>query len=86
MAACALMGMVINQSMFLWGVSKTTLVNASVLQTMSPIFVFIATIVIGQEILNGKKIAGLVFALAGAALLVISNAEGNFSFSSKTLT
>lgn len=86
MLLCALTGMVINQAMFIWGVSQTTLVNAAVLQTMSPVFVFIATIFIGQEIITKKKVTGLSLSLAGAALLVIANAEGNFSFSSKTLT
>ncbi len=83
-AFCALTGVVINQAMFIGGVSRTTLVNASVLQTMSPVFVFLTAFFIGQEKLGGKKLLGLLFSLVGAAFLIVANSNGKINFGTET--
>jgi len=82
LAVCGMFGVAINQEMFFMGLNITTPINASLIMIMTPILVFVMSIVWGQEKLNWQKIAGLISGAAGA--LVILGGTG-FSFSGKTI-
>jgi drug/metabolite transporter (DMT)-like permease len=67
---CALTGVVINQILFVKGVSLTTTIRASLLMLFCPIaVVFIAAYVLKEKI-TIIKIAGLLLGVGGAAILI----------------
>jgi drug/metabolite transporter (DMT)-like permease len=67
--ACGLFGVFINQTFFLWGLSQTVEVNASVIMTLTPVVVVLLAWLLKEEKLNGLKLLGLLLSFAGAALL-----------------
>jgi len=67
--ACGFFGIAINQTFFLLGLSKTVEVNAGVIMTLTPVFVFLIAWLFKQESLNVIKSLGLLIAFAGALLL-----------------
>ncbi len=69
---CAVSGITLNQLFFLWGLAKTTEINAAVLMITSPIFVFLLAYFTRSETITLRKIIGVVIAFAGAALLIVS--------------
>jgi drug/metabolite transporter (DMT)-like permease len=69
LALCAVFGTGINQVLFFKGLSMTVEVNAAVLMTTSPLFVFLAAFLLRSEQLTGRKVLGLLVAFGGAALL-----------------
>ncbi|MEM7654516.1 MAG: DMT family transporter [Bacteroidota bacterium] len=69
---CGLSGASINQLLFYLGLSFTFQVNASILMTFSPIFVFITAFFLKTERLTGRKILGLVLAGIGAVLISLN--------------
>ena len=66
----AMLGVVINQTLFLGGLSLTSAHVAAILITSIPVFALAAAIVVGRERATGAKIAGIALALAGALLVV----------------
>ena len=68
---CALTGVVINQMLFIKGLSMTLSIHASLLILVTPIFITIVASWLGKEPLTVIKIAGLVSGIAGAVLLVL---------------
>ncbi|MEM7372522.1 MAG: DMT family transporter [Bacteroidota bacterium] len=64
-----LCGASLNQIFFFWGLSKTQAVNASVLMTLTPIFVFLTAYLLRTEKMTYLKVMGLLFSFAGAALI-----------------
>lgn len=69
LALCAVFGAGLNQVMFFQGLSLTVEVNASILMTTSPLFVFLVAFVLRSEPLTGRKVLGLLLAFCGALLL-----------------
>ncbi|HEY8712912.1 MAG TPA: DMT family transporter [Thermoanaerobaculia bacterium] len=69
-AGFAILGVVLNQTMFLAGLSLTSAHVASILITTIPIFTLIVAIVLGLERTTVTKVAGIALALAGALLVV----------------
>ena len=82
---CALFGVVINQQMFLLGLSKTTPINAGVLMITTPVFVFLIGFATRKEKITWYKLLGLLLAFLGAFFLVQMNKGEKVSFSSETL-
>jgi drug/metabolite transporter (DMT)-like permease len=74
LAGFAILGVVINQSLFLAGLAFTTAHVASILITTIPVFALGAAIVIGRERPTAAKIGGIALAAAGA--LVVVGGEG----------
>ena len=68
---CALTGVVINQMLFIKGLSMTLSIHASLLILVTPIFITIVASWLGKEPLTLIKIAGLVCGITGAVLLVL---------------
>ncbi len=66
----AILGVVINQSLFLAGLALTSAHAAAILITAVPIFALCAALVLGRERPTAIKIGGIVLAAAGALTLV----------------
>ena len=56
--------------MLLWGASHTNPIDASTISTLGPVFTLIAAHAISRSRFSFARIAGVVFALAGAAVLI----------------
>jgi drug/metabolite transporter (DMT)-like permease len=66
----SILGVVINQSLFLAGLALTTAHAAAILITTIPIFALAAAILLGRERPTSAKIIGIVLAAAGAVTVV----------------
>jgi len=69
---CALLGIVINQLLFIKGLSMTFSIHASLLMLTTPIFITLIAAWILKESLNKFKILGLIMGVIGAVVLVVS--------------
>ena len=67
--ACGMCGVGINQVLFLWGLSLTAEVNASVLMTLVPVFIMLIAWALKQESLSRVRVLGLMISFSGAILL-----------------
>ncbi|GEO11979.1 DMT family transporter [Segetibacter aerophilus] len=67
---CAATGIVINQLLFIKGLSLTTSIHASLLSLGTPVFITIIAAWLLREQLTRNKIAGLILAIAGGTLLI----------------
>lgn len=73
---------VLNQGSFIFGVSMTSPIDASIITTSLPILTLIIAAFYLKEPVTGKKITGIILGASGAILLVISGeqlANGNSS-------
>jgi len=66
----AILGVVINASLFLLGLSMTSVAVSAVLITSIPVFTLALAIVLGYERASGRRIGGIALAAAGALLVV----------------
>jgi drug/metabolite transporter (DMT)-like permease len=66
----AILGVVINQSLFLAGLALTSAHAAAILITTIPIFALAAAIALGRERITAAKIGGIALAAAGAVTMV----------------
>jgi drug/metabolite transporter (DMT)-like permease len=69
-AGYAILGVVINQTLFLGGLSFTTVQAAAVLITTIPVFAHGAAIAAGREFPTAHRVGGIALACAGALLIV----------------
>lgn len=83
-ALLAVCGVAVNQLLFLKGLSLTSPINASIIMVSNPIIVLLAAAMILNEKIKVSKIAGIVFGIAGALLLLLFNKT--FSFGSETIS
>ncbi|MCW3103362.1 MAG: hypothetical protein JWO09_1802 [Bacteroidetes bacterium] len=83
LALLAVFGVACNQLLFLKGLSITTPINASIIMISNPIVVLIIASVVLKERISLNKIAGIIFGIAGALLMLTFNK--NFSFGSDTI-
>jgi drug/metabolite transporter (DMT)-like permease len=77
---CAITGVVINQLLFLKGLSLTYSIHASLLMLTTPILIVFIAAWILKERISFTKITGLVLGITGALLLVLhkeNSGEGN---------
>ncbi len=77
LAVCALFGVSINQTFFLWGLSETSPVHSSVLMISAPVWVFVIAWFLRQERINFQKLVGLVISFGAAVALVLSGNSGD---------
>ena len=80
LAICGVFGVAINQLLFFEGLNLSTPINAAIVMTSNPILVILLSFFIIKEPLTIRKIAGILFGLFGAAILILKG--GNFDFSS----
>lgn len=81
----SMFGVAINQTFFLWGLSLTSRVNASVLMILTPVFVFLTAWFLRQERFSAYRIAGLLIAFVGAGGLILSGAKEAFSLTGASI-
>lgn len=70
LALCAFAAIAVNQMLFLKGLSYTSPLHASLLTLVSPVLIVLFASFILREKIGAVKISGLVFAFAGAVLLL----------------
>jgi len=69
-AGFAILGVVLNQTLFLSGLAFTTIPVAAILITTIPVFAHGAAILLGRERASAPRIGGIALAGAGALLIV----------------
>jgi drug/metabolite transporter (DMT)-like permease len=75
---CAITGVVINQLLFIKGLTLTLSIHASLLILVTPIFITFIAAWIGKESLNVFKILGLIMGIGGAIVLVLQRIHGQW--------
>jgi drug/metabolite transporter (DMT)-like permease len=78
----ALTGLVINQTLFVLGLSYTTVAHSAVIVTFGPLFTLLFAWRRGQELLTTKKIAGMCLSVGGIVLL---NFDKDFTLQTQNL-
>jgi len=81
LALFGLLGVAVNQVLFLWGLDYTTALNASVLVTTIPIFTALLVILLGHERARRRQLVGIVLAFIGVG--VVAEIE-SFDLTSRT--
>ena len=76
-ALYALLGVVLNQLLFVKGLSLTTVINATLLGTTIPVFTLLVSLALGYDRLTVRKALGISLAAAGVIYLIYP--EQNFS-------
>ena len=66
----SILGVVINQFLFLGGLALTSAHVTAILMTLIPVFALVAAIILGRERASLAKTAGIAVALAGALAVV----------------
>jgi len=69
LVACSLLGVVVNMTLYLEGLQRSTAVNAGLVMCLIPVFTFGVAALAGQERFGIVRAAGIAVALAGASLL-----------------
>ena len=75
LAMCGLTGVAINQLCFFNGLSITSPVHASLIMTINPIFVLIASAAILGSSITTRKLFGIALGGIGAAILLLNTPE-----------
>ncbi|MBC7850956.1 MAG: DMT family transporter [Chitinophagaceae bacterium] len=73
---CSLTGVVINQMLFIKGLSMTLSIHASLLILVTPLFITGFAAWLGLERLTFLKIAGLITGISGAVMLSLDRKHG----------
>lgn len=76
---CSLLGIVINQLVFVKGLSLTTAINATLLSTVIPVFALAISIALGHERASLRHLVGIVLAISGVVYLVDPWQAASFS-------
>ena len=78
----ALFGIVFNQGMFIYGLSLTSPVDASIITSMPPIITMILSAIFLREPITWKKVIGTVLGVSGALILIFGNSSSHRGVSS----
>ena len=70
--ACGICGIGVNQLLFFSGLNLTSPISASLLQTIAPIVVVIASAILLSERITLPRVLGIAVGAAGAASLILS--------------
>jgi len=76
LAIAAVLGIILNQGVFIFGVSLTSPINASIVTTTLPIVAMIIAAIYLKEPITWMKFSGIVVGASGAMLLILSSASG----------
>ncbi|MDQ3906786.1 MAG: DMT family transporter [Acidobacteriota bacterium] len=77
-ALYGLLGVVLNQLLYVKGLALSTAVNATLLGTMIPVFTLLVAVLLGREEFSARVAVGVVIAACGAIYLV-NPAAADFS-------
>lgn len=69
----SLFGVVLNQGLFLFGLSRTASIDAAIVATTVPIITMIVSALYLKEPITGKKAIGVLIGAAGAILLIVTS-------------
>ena len=75
----ALCGIVFNQGVFIFGLSMTSPIDASIVSTTAPIITMIIAAFYLKEPITNKKVSGIFLGAVGALMLIISGQSTNVS-------
>ncbi|MDR0545210.1 MAG: DMT family transporter [Odoribacteraceae bacterium] len=76
--ACALLGISINQTAFIYGLERTSPVDAGLIATLNPMLVMLIAAAVLREPVTWKKAAGVLTGASGALLIIWQSAgHGN---------
>jgi drug/metabolite transporter (DMT)-like permease len=70
LALYAILGVAVNQMLFIEGLSRTTPINAQVIGTTIPVFTLMFGALAGVDRLGAARLAGIALAAAGAIFLI----------------
>jgi len=70
--ACAMLGVAVNQGLFLLGLARSTPVNAGIVMALIPVFTFGLAAAVGQERFSPVRALGVAVALGGLLPLLFS--------------
>lgn len=70
LALYALLGVVLNQLLFVKGLSLTTVINATLLGTTIPVFTLLASLALGYDRMSFRKALGISLSAAGVVYLL----------------
>jgi len=70
LVASSLLGIVLNQWLFVKGLSLTTAVNATLLGTTIPVFTLLVSLVLGNDRASVRQVLGILLAGAGVVYLI----------------
>lgn len=73
---CAFFGVGINMLFFFKGVSLTTAINGSIIMTLTPVMVFVTSLIMLKEKVTLLKVLGLAVGFLGAFLIIYSPGTG----------
>jgi drug/metabolite transporter (DMT)-like permease len=71
--ACAMLGVAVNQGLFLLGLARSTPVNAALVMALIPVFTFGMAAAVGQERFSALRALGVAVALAGLLPLLFAS-------------
>lgn len=83
LALAALLGIIMNQGVFIFGVSLTSPINASIVTTTLPIVTMIIAAMYLKEPITWVKFAGILVGASGALLLILSSATAGGAVNSR---
>ena len=72
----SLFGIVINQCCFIWGLSLTSPVNASIITTSLPILTMVLAAIVLHEPVTKLKVSGVFLGAIGALILIVGSSAG----------
>ena len=72
----ALFGIILNQGVFVLGVSYTSPINASIVTTILPIIAMIISAFYLKEPVTWKKLAGIAVGATGAIIIILNSSSG----------
>jgi drug/metabolite transporter (DMT)-like permease len=70
LALYSILGVVLNQFLFVKGLSYTTVINATLLGTTIPVFTLLVCLFLGIDRVNARRIFGIMLSAAGVIYLV----------------
>jgi drug/metabolite transporter (DMT)-like permease len=70
LALCSVLGVSLNQFLYVKGLSLSTAINATLLSTAIPIFALIVSVVLGYDYFSWRKACGVILAACGVIYLV----------------
>lgn len=74
--ACALLGVALNQGLFLTGLSLSSPMSAGLVMCLIPVFTYAFALLVRQEALRPARVVGLAVALVGVTPLVFPDGLG----------
>ncbi|MDR2414089.1 MAG: DMT family transporter [Odoribacteraceae bacterium] len=73
--ACALLGISVNQTLFIFGLERTSPIDAGLIATLNPMLVMLIAAAVLKEPITWKKAGGVLVGACGALLIIWQSAS-----------